>query len=350
MDINVPAGKRAFFYIKQITGLLLLLALSATFFYSAYTKSGVEFHNFHIYSNDNAFDSFQWTFLDLGINSIIATGIIARMLIGLELLLGLFLLCHIYLRQFTFPAVIGVLSVFIIYLVIVLVKQGNTGNCGCFGNSVEMTPIAAILKNLAMIAATILLWFIYPPKRSIAATNDDLLQGRILNLSQYVPFVAIFIATIAFSIPFIVNNIFVSTDPEKYTKNVNFDLLYQYDTAPQVELRKGKHIIAFMSLTCPHCKKAAYLLQIIHHEHPDIPVFMVLDGPKAYQQKFFDETHAEDVPHMLYYGHTDDFMKMAGSGVPSIYWVSNGIIQYKSTYAYYQLDPVFMEKWMKQAN
>jgi hypothetical protein len=101
-----------------------------------------------------------------------------------------------------------------------------------------------------------------------------------------------------------------------------------------------------MSLTCPHCKKAAYLLQIIHHEHSDIPIFLVLDGPEPYKQKFFDETHAERLPY-LYYQHTQDFIKLAGTGVPAIFWVNNGIAEYKSTYAYYQLDPDYMEKWLK---
>ena len=102
-----------------------------------------------------------------------------------------------------------------------------------------------------------------------------------------------------------------------------------------------------MSLTCPHCRKAAYLMQLIHREHPDYDIYMVLDGPDTYLQKFFDETHAEQLPH-LYYRHTDDFMKMAGPSVPSIYWINNSQIEYKSTYAYYQLDPKFMGEWFSK--
>src|ERR1039458_6550339 len=118
---NISSTNTILFFAKRISGALLLLALSATFFYSAYTKSGVEFNPYLLKStqqaakatkhcfwmtpvlfiqnmlvetpqSDNSFDSFQWTFLDLGINSILATGIIARLFIGMELLLGLFLL------------------------------------------------------------------------------------------------------------------------------------------------------------------------------------------------------------------------------------------------------------------
>ena len=329
--------KSTSFYIQRIIGAILLVALAAVFFYSAYTKLGVLFHwqtgsgfPIKLIADDNSFDSFQWTFLDLGISSIIAASFIAHFMIGFELLLGFLLLFHVYLKSFTYKVVIAVLSVFIIYLLVVILRQGNTGNCGCFGNQHAMTPLQAIWKNLAMIAATLVLWKIYPVKP--------------YKLS---PFVFIISTAIALSVPFALRLVYVGTEPEKYTKAVNLDPLYKYSPAPNIDLRKGKHIVAFMSLTCPHCKKAAYLLQIIHHDHPDIPIYMVLDGPDAYYKKFFTETHADSVP-FIYYKHTDDFMKMAGPSVPSIFWMNNGVAEYKSVYAYYQLDPGYMEQWLKK--
>ncbi len=315
-----PPRKSTSFYVQRTIGAILLVALAGVFFYSAWSK---------IYS-DNAFDNFQWTFLDLGFSSIITAGIIARVMIGLEVLLGLFLLGHIFLKAFTYKAVIAILTVFIIYLLIVIMKQGNSGNCGCFGDKLAMKPLTAIWKNIAMIAVTLVLWKIYPVKPY-----------------KYQEYICIFVTAIAFSTPFLMRFIYIGTDPEKVGKSINLDPLYQYSPAPTLELRKGKHIIAFMSLTCPHCKKAAYLLQIIHHEHPDYPIYLVLDGPDTYLKKFFDETHAENVPY-IYYRHEDDFMKMAGTSVPSILWVNNDTVVYKSTYAYYQLDPKFMGKWLSE--
>ncbi len=330
MDNVTPAPKGAIFYIKRITGILLLLALSATFLYSAYSKCGIRFQGFHVLESDNAFDSFQWTFLDLGISSIVAAGIIARLFIGLELLLGLFLLFHLFLKRFTYPAVITILTVFIVYLLFVLYKQGNAGNCGCFGDKIEMSPLAAIWKNLGMIAATVILMFIYPVKPY-----------------KHQDYIAIFLAAVAFTTPFLVNNLFIGTAPDAYNKPLNLEPLYQYDPAPTIDLRKGKHIVAFMSLTCPHCKKAAYLLHVIHKEHPEIPVYLVIDGSEQFKKSFFDDTHAEDVPH-LHYRHSAEFAKMAGPGVPAIYWINNGVAEFKSTYAYYQLDPKYMAEWAKK--
>ncbi len=339
MDSELPENKTGLFYLKRTFGFILLLAMAATFFYSAYTKSGVEFRGFRLVDTPdatNAFDSFQWTFLDLGISSMVVAGVIARVLIGFEFMLGLFLLFHIYLRKFTYKAVIAVLTVFIIYLLVVILKQGNSGNCGCFGNKVSMTPLNAIWKNVAMIAVTVLLMFIYPVKPY-----------------RHQEYVGMVVAAIGFTVPFVVNMMYVGTAPVKYANPIDLNPLYQYTPAPAVDLRKGKHILALMSLTCPHCKKAAYLLQVIHREHPEIPMFIVLDGAEPHLKSFFDETHAEHVPH-LFYQHTKEFEDLVNSGlkkgdhggVPTIFWVNNGMIEYKSVYAYYQLDPKYMVQWL----
>lgn len=332
MNDHLAAPRTPVFYIKRITGLLLLLALSATFIYSAYTKSGVELKGFYFMDTPdavNAFDSFQWTFLDLGITSLPVAGVIARLMIGMELMLGLFLLFHIYLRSFTYKAVIAILSIFIVYLLVVILKQGNSGNCGCFGTKVTMTPLAAIIKNIIMIAATVLLMYLYPVKPY-----------------KYQEYASMFLGLVAYSTPFLLNNLYLGSAPVVYNKPLNMELLYKYQPAPQQELRKGKHIIAFMSLTCPHCKKAAYLLHVIHREHPNLPVYMVLEGAEEQKKDFFKETHAGDVPY-LYYHHSDEFKELAGDAVPSIYWVNDGVAEFKSAYAYYQLDPSYMEQWVE---
>lgn len=340
MDTLSQGQSGPMFYFKRAAGIILLLALSATFFYSAYTKCGVQFvgetynifghkiHGIALGPADNSFDSFQWTFLDLGVSNMLVAGIIARIMIGLELLLGLFLLCHLFLKKFTYKAVIAILAIFIVYLLVVIAKQGNSGNCGCFGDKVAMKPLTAIWKNVIMIAATIGLMFIYPAKPY-----------------KHQDYISLVVGAVAFVLPFLVNPVYLGTAPAKYDKPLNLELLYKYDDAPKIDLRKGKHIIAFMSLTCPHCKKAAYLMQIIHKQHPEIPLHMVLDGSKDHEQSFFDETHAKNVPYTIY-RHTPEFIELAGQGVPSIIWVNNGKAELKSVYAYYQLDPKYMIEWM----
>ncbi len=321
IDLNPQFNKQEpLFLVKRIIGAILLVAMAGVFIFSGWSKM----------HNDNAFDNFQWTFLDMGISSMLVAGIIARVMIGLEFVLALFLLFHIFLKEFTYKAIIAVLGIFCVYLLFVLMKQGNTGNCGCFGDKLAMTPLAAIIKNLVMMAATVVLMKIYPVK--LFKTNQEI--------------ISIPIAGLGFTIAFLLNPVNTSSAPVAFNKPIELNRLYKYTPAPETDLRTGKHIIAFMSLTCPHCKKAAYLLQIIHREHPDYPIFMVIDGSDTFKKSFFEETHAEAVPHIIYQ-HTDDFVEMAGhDGVPAIYWVNNGIAEYKSKYAYYQLDPKYMKEWI----
>ncbi len=338
MDLHTSQGNKGLFYFRKITGAVLCIALGLVFIYSAYTKSGIliYFHNFSVklYDNGTAFDNFQWAFLNIGFDSIFLTGVIARLMIGLELLLGLFLVFHIFLKSFTYRAVTAMLLFFIFYLLMAIVKQGNNGNCGCFGDEISMTPLAAIIKNLVLIAVTVLLMFIYPIKPY-----------------KYQEFVCLFIGLVAFSLPFVVNNMYTETGPKICKARINMDALYHYDSIPKVELRQGKHIVAFMSLSCPHCRKAAHLLTIIKNQHPDLPVYFILIGPKQMLDGFFKETGALGMPY-LFFDSLTDFSEMidAGadpgsrSGVPAIYWINNNIIEFKSTY--YQLDPNVMENWL----
>lgn len=316
----VPPVRNTLFYIKRSLGFILLLAMAAVFIFSGISKLGVLPHS--------TIESFEWSFIDLGVNSMTLAGILARLMIGLEFAIGLFLLFHIFLKSFTYPVTIAVLGLFIIYLLFLLAKQGNTGNCGCFGDAYAMKPLAAIWKNVAMLVVTIILIYIYPVK---PYKNQEWLAATL--------------GMAALVLPFVLNALSVDHQPQKVSRPINLDALYATPPVPAVELRKGKHIVAFMSLTCPHCKKAAYLMQTIHREHPEIPMYIVLSGARAEERNFFNETHADGVPH-IYLDDAEAFMQLAGDSVPAIYWINNSVVERESNY--FQLEPAQMKAWLKQ--
>lgn len=303
------------FYIKRISGLILLLALAAVFFFSAYSKLV-------------AIEPFEWTFIDMGITNMLAASVVAHIFIGLEFFIALFLLFHIYLKQVTYPATIGLLVLLTLYLIILIVQQGNTGNCGCFGDWIYMNPLTAIWKNLGMIAACILLIYIYPVK---PYKNQE--------------WISAFLGMAALVTTFIMAPLNADHKPEVANEPIDLGLLYNMDStnAPEIELRKGKHIVAFMSLTCPHCRKAAYLLHVLKKQEPSLPVYLILSGHKDNEKSFFEESKSADVPHLLY-KDTDAFVELAGESVPAIYWVNNSVIERKSTYL--QLDMADIKQWL----
>ena len=80
----------------------------------------------------------------------------SRILIGIEFALGICILLPHYLKKITIPATILLLAVFTIHLTYTTFISGNSGNCGCFGDLIPMTPVDAIIKNI--IAIGLLVW------------------------------------------------------------------------------------------------------------------------------------------------------------------------------------------------
>ena len=104
----------------------------------------------------------------------------SRILIGIEFALGLLILQKHYLRKLVIPATLLMLAVFTTHLSIVTFQNGgNSGNCGCFGSLLPMTPIQAILKNVvAMILLVILLKIM--PKKDESKSNFWILTSTTL--------------------------------------------------------------------------------------------------------------------------------------------------------------------------
>jgi uncharacterized membrane protein YphA (DoxX/SURF4 family) len=310
---NTSQPRTASFYIKRSIGIILILCLSAIFIYSGISK---------LFS----LEAFEWTFMDMGIRNMLLASIIAHVFIGIEFMIGLFLLLHIYLKSFTYPVTLIMLVLLTAYLAVLIVQQGNTGSCGCFGDWIYMKPLDAIWKNLAMMAATIILMVIHPIK---PYKNQEWISA-IAGMAALV-------------VPLVVSPLNVDNKPTTANEPINLNYLYKNTPPPSMELRTGKHIVAFMSLTCPHCRKAAYLMHILKRQHKDFSFFIVLTGHPDLQDEFFKETQATNLPFILM-KDVDAFSVMAGNAVPAIYWINNSVIERKSNYM--QMDPKDIEAWM----
>ena len=87
----------------------------------------------------------------------------SRQLIGIELALGLLLLQNNWLRKFIVPVTTLLLLVFIGHLsYVTFLSGGNSGNCGCFGELIPMTPIEAIIKNILAVGLLAYLFVLLP--------------------------------------------------------------------------------------------------------------------------------------------------------------------------------------------
>jgi uncharacterized membrane protein YphA (DoxX/SURF4 family) len=292
--------------IKKILFTVLTILLGLVFIFSGFTK---------LYP----IELFELTLIDIKVSTWATAPIMSRLMIASEFLLGVLLVMNFKLRKFTLKASLIVLIIFTIYLIILMLVEGNKGNCKCFGNVIFMTPLESILKNLVMIALTIVLlvWhkgFVYPFQKIILA--------------------AVIIGSLV--LPFILNppDFIMAYQTRQETVGYKMDLDTLYNSPdiqkPEVELRKGKHIVAFMSLSCSHCKVAAYKMHIIKKQDPEIPFYFIFNGSENKLQPFFDETKASNIPHMILNG--ERFINLAGYVMPSIVFINNSMVEKKTDY------------------
>ena len=102
---------------------------------------------------------FEKQLIDLGIADWCSAPFFARLLIALELAIGVAILQKHFLKRLIIPSTILLLVAFCVHLSIEMYKHGAmNGNCGCFGQMLPMTPLEAFIKNIVTIALMIYIY------------------------------------------------------------------------------------------------------------------------------------------------------------------------------------------------
>lgn len=249
----------------------------------------------------------------------------SRILIGIEFALGFLLLNNNFLKRITIPATIGLLVVFIIHLsYVTFLSGGNSGNCGCFGELIPMTPIEAIIKNIIAVGLLIWLWKILENDRK---SNFWILTtvtfGCVLGLFMLAPMKA---STTSSSVSnenidtfnnpdsvFVTTDLNLSTDllnkskdssktkTEKVIEEVKKDVGPKQAVSGYAEfyadIDKGQKILCFFVPGCEHCREAAKDLNALQKKYKNFPQVQIV---------FMDE-EVEKIP---------DFFKYAGKQFP----------------------------------
>lgn len=278
-------------------------------------------------------EPFEYTFVDLGIGGWKLAPFIARFMIGLEFLIGFLLILGLFIKRFTIKLTIVSLIVFSVYLIFVIMSNGNNGNCGCFGTAIVMTPLQALIKNAIMLVVSVVIYKFYDG-------FDFGKSGKWLMTLCTVG---------AFALPHILNYVDFNYSEAYLTKKedhfeLELDSLYanaKTHTPPKT-LSKGKHIIAFMSLSCSHCRIAAKKLRLIKEKNPSISMYLVLNGDDKKIQPFFEDTRAQNIDYCLLNGKT--FVYLAGLDLPAIFMVNNSTVE--NYVDYMHLDQTEIEKWL----
>ncbi len=247
----------------------------------------------------------------------------SRTLIGIELALGLLLLQPHFLKRIVIPATILMLLVFTTHLTIDTIQNGGTsGNCGCFGSLLPMTPIEAIIKN---VVAIILLVYL---ARLLKHTRD---RSNFWILTTFT-FAAVL--TVLMLAPIRPQSTVTGTMPPEL---MDTEVAVATGDAPAPtpsaysqyfpNIDKGKKIMALFAPGCEHCQETAKKLTELKSKDPNFPEIRIIfmDEEADLIPQFFEIAGAE-YPYKVV--DILDFWKILGDtkDTPGVVYLWNGNI------------------------
>ena len=252
-------------------------------------------------------EPFELIFVDVGISSWQVAPFISRTIIAAEIFLGSLLVFNIKLKTFTLKAASMLLIIFTVYVLYLLISEGNDTGCGCLGSMLELTPLESLIKNILLLGMLFLL-----------------MKNR-KHSKWKMKWVLPLIFLVSFALPFILNPVQVGKPNNPSDKELPY--LINLNGIPHpvlgnqsIDLSQGEKILAFMLVSCPHCKNAANKLAIAHKKY-DIPeVFFVFQGNEEDITAFMKESRS-DFPYVTF--NDNKFFKITGGIFPTILYLKN---------------------------
>lgn len=266
---------------KLIGIWVIRIIISLLFLVSAYAKV---YHEPSAYFSITTFEAKQ--LVPLGFSSEISS-YLSRILIALEFAIGVLILLPFYLKRIVIPLTIFVLAAFCVHLALQIYLTGNSGNCGCFGTLLPMTPLEAILKNIFAIGLLVILNKLLTKDKS---KSIEIFYGFLIYLFFVIGIMALV--------------------PIKNSSNVTIDSNYQIQedlvlegpkqmksefgqTLPFAD--KGRLILCFFAPGCDHCRAAVRSIDSLSKIVEDFPkveiVFMDEEVDKI--PEFFEYAGSE---------------------------------------------------------
>lgn len=241
--------------------------------------------------------------------------VFARVLIGTEFLIGLFLITGIQFRK-TWLFSFCLLTVFSVFLV-VQIFQNNSGNCFCFGDAIALSPGESLIKNIVLL---IILLIIRKGKSTVFKYHKP--AAVVLLIAC--------IATPFFLSPpdFLIQDQFTVYD------TFNGDAVsaeIQRDIYQPLNITEGKKIVCFFSMKCQFCRMTGSKITTIS-EKMDLEnnIAYVFFGNPAGMPEFWEESHSQKFNYLFV--PIEDFFKASGKNLPAVYFVEDGVVKEKYGY------------------
>ena len=261
------------------TGVLKLTIrlLLGVFFIGTAVLKLISIDNFEIYIYSFGLFSFTWTTF------------FSRLLIFIELVIGLSLIFKIWFKQIWLLTVLIMVG-FTLFLVYSAIFR-NDSNCHCFGDLIELDPMQSIVKNIIVLA----LLFLIRKEQShdYQPALRRWLSAGIVLVSLVIPFVLM-------PMDVIYNRIYSEKE------NVNTIAFYEslndstyFDGVKLMDVSDGRYLINYALAGCRFCHLGAekLVLMLDRHGIPHDRVKFVIGGNDDAVSKFIEKTNTSDYDH-----------------------------------------------------
>lgn len=297
-------------------------------------------------------EAFELTIVNQGITNWDLAPYLSRFMISVELFLGISFFITPFVKKIAIPFSFVLLIIFCIHLIYLISTGSGSKNCGCFGELIPMSSLAALIKNfilifllfllykyfsfekqlvysLAFAAYTIVFALVFiifqiepynvPPENEAAVQPSDSFKSPIASLTNDE------VDTIK-----IENESLKNTQGDKIQKTILpktvsiFASFNEFSGKQTVNLDEGIKLVCLFSLDCEDCMETAHKLGQAKKDWNQFPPLYILFLGQEDQVKEFFEGAATAFPHKII--PSQAFFPLIKNYPPRVVLMNNGII------------------------
>ena len=225
-------------------------------------------------------DNFEVYIYSFGLFSYTWTTFFSRLLIFIELFIGISLILKICFKQIWWLIML-MMAGFTLFLVYAAIFR-NDSNCHCFGDLIELNPTQSIIKNIITIALLLLI------RKEQSHDYKPLLRKWLVALTIVISFV---ISFVLLPMDMIYNKIYSEKD------NVNTVAFYEsLSDSTFADLQHGRYLINYALAGCKYCRIGAEKLTLMadRHQIPHDRIKFIIGGSDEAIALFFEITGTSD--------------------------------------------------------
>ena len=253
-------------------------------------------------------DSFEIYIYSFNLFSFNLCGIIARLVIAGEMLLGALLITKIFYKQAWWLSML-MLTGFTIFLIYVAIFRHDT-NCHCMGDAVQLNPVWSIVKNIVTMALLLV----------VRNEEDYHFRGKVAE--------GIILLVVSLGVPFILfptdatyNLVFKS---DNAVDEKRFEQFMHDSLAQTLNIDQGNYVLGYLSSGCEFCKLSGKKINtMVKNNQLDTNkiIFLIWGSDKSIEE-FKEETEAT---HFRYakIGPVEAIQMVSGQ-FPTYVFVKNG--------------------------